>query len=675
MKAGKLPSDLLARLLARLPEDPRLLLGPGIGRDAAAIDMGGGRVLVAKADPVTFATKQIGRYVVHVNANDVACLGARPAWFMATVLLPEGATAELAEEIFEQIRSACDELGVTPVGGHTEIVAHLLDSGAQVPHPEEMHTGETSLVIAQTRGYDEIVRLLSAALDRGAPVLPQGVTIPESQDLDQWREFLTADPARIRIRGTEGNTALHGAVARRNREFMAFLLDRGAEIDAVRDDGLRPIHLAIYRNMHWITHRSDQSDRADLVRDLIAKGADYTITVAAAIGDVDRVRALLSQDPSLVNDPDTCRKRPLSCAAERGDIRMIEMLLAHGADLDLPEGMCGGDGYALLGAVDHDHLQCARLLLKRGANPNAELDSSGNVYARCKNEKARQLVLSYGGRVNIITHVMREEVDVVQRLLEEDPSLAGDIFYVHHDITGPVHEANFIKMFQTAFGYGANPAKCPAYVFRRALTDMPPVAEFLMDHGVSPNLAVHDVAQKGRIAAMELLIRKGADLEMRDEQYEATPLACAVRAGQLDMVKFLLSKGAKTRYPGDKAWSTPEFWAERNGHKEIVEILRARSKAWCSMTRGMMGAMAKRSAAMLSWSQHVGHGTPDRVAPIISRVTKHQGSVFRPLQNWVSSLSCPDSREMYPIHSPFGEERAPESFSGESPFMIGFACP
>ncbi len=125
MKAGKLPSDLLSRLLARLPNDPKLLLGPGIGRDAAAIDLGNGRVLVAKADPVTFATEQIGRYVVHVNANDVACLGARPTWFLATVLLPERAGPELAEQIFEQIRSACEELGVTPVGGHTEVTLGL----------------------------------------------------------------------------------------------------------------------------------------------------------------------------------------------------------------------------------------------------------------------------------------------------------------------------------------------------------------------------------------------------------------------------------------------------------------------------------------------------------------------------------------------------------------------
>ncbi len=121
MKAGKLPQDVLAGLLERLPDDPRLLLGPGIGRDAAAIDIGNGRVLVATADPVTFAVDQIGRYAVHINANDVACLGATPAWLMATVLLPEGTPEEMAEEIFEQIRAACGELSVIPIGGHTEI--------------------------------------------------------------------------------------------------------------------------------------------------------------------------------------------------------------------------------------------------------------------------------------------------------------------------------------------------------------------------------------------------------------------------------------------------------------------------------------------------------------------------------------------------------------------------
>ncbi len=135
LPAGKLPHDLLARLLAEVaPADPRVLLGPGVGRDAAVLDMGE-RVLVAKADPVTFATDLVGWYVVNVNANDIACLGATPRWFMATVLLPEGAPPELAETVLRQMHEACSRLGVALVGGHTEITVGLdrpLISGAML---------------------------------------------------------------------------------------------------------------------------------------------------------------------------------------------------------------------------------------------------------------------------------------------------------------------------------------------------------------------------------------------------------------------------------------------------------------------------------------------------------------------------------------------------------------
>ena len=72
-------------------EDPRVLLGPGIGEDAAALDMGD-RLLVVKSDPVTFATDRIGWYAVHVNANDVAATGATPRWFLATILASCGSS-------------------------------------------------------------------------------------------------------------------------------------------------------------------------------------------------------------------------------------------------------------------------------------------------------------------------------------------------------------------------------------------------------------------------------------------------------------------------------------------------------------------------------------------------------------------------------------------------------
>jgi hydrogenase maturation factor len=102
-----------------------VLLGPGIGRDAAVIDTGGARLIVAKTDPITFAVDRIGWYAVQVNANDIACLGARPAWFMATVLLPEDGSRPLARAIFRQLVEACRGLNVELVGGHTEITIGL----------------------------------------------------------------------------------------------------------------------------------------------------------------------------------------------------------------------------------------------------------------------------------------------------------------------------------------------------------------------------------------------------------------------------------------------------------------------------------------------------------------------------------------------------------------------
>jgi hydrogenase expression/formation protein HypE len=123
---GKLPSELLAELFRRyVTPDPRVVVGPGIGLDAAVIDLGD-RYLVAKTDPITFATDAIGWYAVHVNANDIATTGAAPRWLLATALLPEGkATLELADSIFAQLADACDGLGIALCGGHTEITYGL----------------------------------------------------------------------------------------------------------------------------------------------------------------------------------------------------------------------------------------------------------------------------------------------------------------------------------------------------------------------------------------------------------------------------------------------------------------------------------------------------------------------------------------------------------------------
>jgi hydrogenase maturation factor len=102
-----------------------VVVGPRFGEDAAVIDLGA-KYLVAKTDPITFTSERIGWYAVNINGNDVATLGARPLWFLATLLLPEkGTSMPLVRNIFQDTLRACRELGVTLCGGHTEVTRGL----------------------------------------------------------------------------------------------------------------------------------------------------------------------------------------------------------------------------------------------------------------------------------------------------------------------------------------------------------------------------------------------------------------------------------------------------------------------------------------------------------------------------------------------------------------------
>lgn len=169
LPAGKLRAELLEGLFKRYaPASERVVIGPRVGEDAAVIDMGD-RYLVATTDPITFATDELGFYALHVNANDLAVRGARPLWFLATVLLPDGATSEArVETLFAQLAAACAELDVALVGGHTEITVGL-------PRPIVSGTmlGEVAKDKLVTTGGARVGDVL--LLTKGVPI--EGATI------------------------------------------------------------------------------------------------------------------------------------------------------------------------------------------------------------------------------------------------------------------------------------------------------------------------------------------------------------------------------------------------------------------------------------------------------------------------------------------------------------------
>ena len=128
LPTGKIPVALLRRLLASHTSHQkvglqarRVVVGPGIGLDAAAIDMGT-HYLIAKTDPITFTAEDSGAYALTINANDLATMGALPRWFLVTILMPTGITTPTSvSRIFSQLGTACRKLGVDLCGGHTEI--------------------------------------------------------------------------------------------------------------------------------------------------------------------------------------------------------------------------------------------------------------------------------------------------------------------------------------------------------------------------------------------------------------------------------------------------------------------------------------------------------------------------------------------------------------------------
>ena len=121
LPVGKLKHDFLKQLLPAENKSAGVVVGPQLGEDAAVIEFGD-NYLVATSDPITFATEDIGWYVVCVNSNDLAAMGAVPKWLLVTLLLPEDATTpEMVRDIMAQITQACAVFDIALCGGHTEV--------------------------------------------------------------------------------------------------------------------------------------------------------------------------------------------------------------------------------------------------------------------------------------------------------------------------------------------------------------------------------------------------------------------------------------------------------------------------------------------------------------------------------------------------------------------------
>ena len=264
-----------------------------------------------------------------------------------------------------------------------EVAAYLLDHGA-----DPLGVGDDLIEVATDRGYVEMERLLKnryASLHGASPEGEPVTAAIRARDLGRVRQLLDQAPELLHAGDGRSNQPIHWAVMTRQLDVIDELLSRGANIDAQRQDGAHPVELTngdyFYRGWRDVP-RDWASTPAQVLAYLLARGAYCDIWTAAHLGDLERVRALLDQDPSLVNrvaDYVFGTGVPLAKAAAQGHLEIVALLLERGADPNVPEEGNAPHGHALYSAVYNRHADIAKLLLEHGAYPNPEVESSADA--------------------------------------------------------------------------------------------------------------------------------------------------------------------------------------------------------------------------------------------------------------------------------------------------------
>ncbi len=469
-----------------------------------------------------------------------------------------------------------------------EVAAFLLEHGAD---PLGLAVNDTFLDIARDRGYEEMQKLLETKLASLHGASPKGEGIAAAirvRDSSKVRSLLDAAPGLLHAGDERGNQPIHWAVMTRQLDIIDELLGRGADINARRQDGARPIHLTNgdYHYRGWRdVPKEVTTTPAEVLAHLRTRGAYIDICTAAHTGDLNRVRELLDEDPTLANHaPDYVTYylgsgTPLKSAAAKGHIEIVKLLLERGADPNLPEEGIAPHGHALYAATSNGHFEIAKLLLEHGAYPNPEVESSADALSIAlmnKDEKMVELLCSYGAARAVHIMAYYGDVQTAAAVFAANPALADDPEALTN-AAGEDQEA-FVRLL---LRYQPDLPKRLNFPYWSVGAKTRELNELLFKHGMNPSqpdwlrvTPLHHFARKGDVEKAALFLDHGAALHARDEDICSTPLGWAAKFGKRLMVEFLLRRGAKLNLPDDPPWATPLAWATRREHHQIVELLK-----------------------------------------------------------------------------------------------------
>jgi ankyrin repeat protein len=501
-----------------------------------------------------------------------------------------------------------------------EMVKLLLEFGAD---PDAgvwpIRDATSPRVIARDRGYQEISDAINAALEkrgtRRSQVPPEVRRKVREPDLAGSQEAMLAvleeHPELTDWRQAAGTTMLHVVAGRGETLIIKWLIDHGKEVNArahcvphqsatfldKSPQGWTPLDFAATGrgSDEWLFNNDKFQPAAKL---LLEHGAELSPLSAAALGRWDYL--------------EKCSRRELEGkgvleAAVKGDQPdTLRRLLDLGLDPDGPiqvghmEEKTWSSGGPVFQAVVLNRIGMVRLLLERGADPNANVFTAGSAAFRVYDSRHPELIAlieKFGGWLDPGSAGYARQTEIARKMLagEIDPHLEPNDFSGHtvaeQLLWGGASSLcdDIVRMALERVDWTPDDPRWFGMLLRPTWNhaDRPECCDTLGlilarcgPHHRAPDYGytiLHDLIPGDRgmgVRLATILLDAGARLDLRDDLLKSTPLGWACRWGRVEMVKLFLARGADPVEADAEPWATPRAWAEKMQRPEIVELLK-----------------------------------------------------------------------------------------------------
>ncbi|XP_076035192.1 serine/threonine-protein kinase TNNI3K-like isoform X2 [Oratosquilla oratoria] len=230
-------------------------------------------------------------------------------------------------------------LHISCMAGHLEVTQALAQRGANIEARDAVSF--SPLHIASFFGHDAVVEYL---LSRGVDVNIAGtvgdrpIHLAASKGYFHIVKMLLNKGARAKVQDEEGNTPLHHCVLKGSVDILNLLLQPHHKADVYMQNIYMdtPLHIACYGGHYECCKIILTYGGSSLLLKENLWGETPLHAACTSGASIELVQFLLNQDATFINYQSPDGHTPLHSACYHGHFRIVQLLVNHGADINIP---------------------------------------------------------------------------------------------------------------------------------------------------------------------------------------------------------------------------------------------------------------------------------------------------------------------------------------------------